>query len=84
MSSANIMNRELADLSREYQVALRNHLKRGPRADLEPAQGLGRQAMTMGLDVFHTKRELERVLQRQWKHGEPSRCQGGTVQAAGA
>jgi hypothetical protein len=25
-------------------------------------------AMTMGLDVFHTQRELERVLQRQWKH----------------
>jgi hypothetical protein len=27
-------------------------------------------AMTMGLDVFHTQRELERVLQRQWKHAE--------------
>jgi hypothetical protein len=29
-----------------------------------------RQAMTMGLDVFHTQRELECVLQRQWKHAE--------------
>jgi hypothetical protein len=28
------------------------------------------QAMTMGLDVFHTQRELERVLQRQWKQAE--------------
>ena len=27
-------------------------------------------AMTMGLDVFHTQRELERVLQRQWKQAE--------------
>jgi hypothetical protein len=26
--------------------------------------------MTMGLDVFHTQRELERVLQRQWKQAE--------------
>src|SRR4029450_9137429 len=26
--------------------------------------------LTMGLDVFHTQRELERVLQRQWKHAE--------------
>jgi hypothetical protein len=26
--------------------------------------------MTMGLDVFHTHRELERVIQRQWKHAE--------------
>ncbi len=27
-------------------------------------------AMTMGRDVLHTPRELERVLQRQWKHAE--------------
>jgi hypothetical protein len=27
-------------------------------------------AMAMGLDVFHTQRELERVLQRQWKQAE--------------
>src|SRR5215831_10883333 len=26
--------------------------------------------MTMGLDVFHTHRELERVIQRQWKQAE--------------
>ena len=27
-------------------------------------------AITMGLDVFHSQRELERVLQRQWKQAE--------------
>jgi hypothetical protein len=26
--------------------------------------------MTMGRDMFHTQRELERILQRQWKHAE--------------
>jgi len=26
--------------------------------------------MTMGLDVFHTHRELERVIQRQWQQAE--------------
>jgi len=36
----------------------------------EAAEPVSRQAMTMGLDVFHTQRELERVLQRQWKHAE--------------
>src|SRR5262247_4106779 len=36
----------------------------------EAAETIARQAMTMGLDVFHTQRELERVLQRQWKHAE--------------
>jgi hypothetical protein len=36
----------------------------------EAAETISRQAMTMGLDVFHTHRELERVIQRQWKHAE--------------
>jgi len=36
----------------------------------EAAETISRQAMTMELDVFHTQRELERVLQRQWKHAE--------------
>ena len=36
----------------------------------EAAETVSRQAMTMGLDVFHTQRELERVIQRQWKHAE--------------
>ena len=31
----------------------------------EAAETVSSQAMTMGLDVFHTRRELERVLQRQ-------------------
>jgi hypothetical protein len=36
----------------------------------EASETVSSQAMTMGLDVFHTQRELERVLQRQWKHAE--------------
>src|SRR5262245_37976670 len=36
----------------------------------EAAETVSSQAMTMGLDVFHTQRELERVIQRQWKHAE--------------
>src|SRR5262249_7214660 len=36
----------------------------------EAAETISRQAMTMGLDVFHTHRELERVLQRQWNQAE--------------
>src|SRR5262245_64828845 len=36
----------------------------------EAAETVSRQAMTMGLDVFHTQRELERVVQRQWKQAE--------------
>jgi hypothetical protein len=36
----------------------------------EAAETISKQAMTMGLDVFHTQRERERVIQRQWKHAE--------------
>ena len=36
----------------------------------EAAEPVSGQAMTMGLDVFHTRRELERIVQRQWKHAE--------------
>ena len=36
----------------------------------EATETVASQAMTMGLDVFHTQRELERVLQRQWRHAE--------------
>jgi hypothetical protein len=34
----------------------------------EAAETVAQQAMTMGLEVFHTHRELERVLPRQWQH----------------
>src|SRR4029450_10601608 len=36
----------------------------------EAAETISSQAMTMALDVFRTHRELERVLQRQWKQAE--------------
>jgi hypothetical protein len=36
----------------------------------EAAEPVSSQAMTMGLDVLHTQRALERVIQRQWKHAE--------------
>src|SRR4029450_9768569 len=36
----------------------------------EATETVSSPVMTMGLDVFHTQRELERVLQRQWKHAE--------------
>src|SRR5215468_10996678 len=36
----------------------------------EAAETVSGQAMTLGLEVFHTQRELERVVQRQWKHAE--------------
>src|SRR4029450_12253879 len=36
----------------------------------EATETVSSPVMTMGLDVFHTPRELERVIQRQWKQAE--------------
>ena len=48
-------------------VKLANAARCAQGAATEP---VARQALTMGLDVFHTQRALARVLQRQWKHAE--------------
>jgi hypothetical protein len=39
-------------------------------AQVEASEIVAKQAIMLSLDVFHTQRELERVLQRQWKQAE--------------
>jgi signal transduction histidine kinase len=56
------MIRKSTGLSRRYQAALRKHLKQGPSASLQPAQGLGRRAMTIGLDTLDLARIHEQAL----------------------
>src|SRR5215468_10659425 len=51
----------------ERGVKLVNAARGTQGAATEP---IASRAMTMGLDVFHTQRELERVIQQQWKHAE--------------
>jgi hypothetical protein len=46
----------------------RAHAARGTQG--EATATVSSQAMTMGLDVFHTQRALERIIQRQWKQAE--------------
>src|ERR1051326_461748 len=56
------MKRKLSALSGRYQAALRKHLKQGPRAGLEPARGLGLQAVAIGLETLDMARMHERAL----------------------
>jgi len=56
------MKREMNGLSRQYQAALRKHLKQGPQASAEPAQGLGRKALTLGVDTLDLLRIHEQAL----------------------
>jgi len=56
------MGRKLNGLSQRYVVALRKHLKQGPRASSQPAQGLGRRAMALGLETLDLARFHEQAL----------------------
>jgi signal transduction histidine kinase len=56
------VNQNLIRLSQRYTSALRKHLKQGPRASLESARGLGRQAMAIGLETLDLARVHESAL----------------------
>src|SRR5437660_1343691 len=56
------MARKLSGLSKHYVAALRTHLKQGPRASLQPAQGLGRRALSLGLETLTLARVHEQAL----------------------
>jgi signal transduction histidine kinase len=56
------MKEKLNGLSQRYVTALRQHLKQGPRASLQPAIRLGRQAVACGLETLELARIHERAL----------------------
>jgi len=56
------MKGKLTGLSRQYHAALRKHLKQGPWAGLQQAKGLGRQAVTIGLETLELARIHEQAL----------------------
>jgi signal transduction histidine kinase len=52
VNSEHIMKVKLSGLSRRYLTALRTNLNQGVRASLQPAGGLGREALSMGLKTL--------------------------------
>ncbi len=56
------MARKLNGLSQRYVAALRKHLAQGPRASLQPAQGLGHRARALGLETLDLARFHEQAL----------------------
>jgi len=62
LSTGRNLGHKLHGLSQRYVVALGQHLKRGPRAGLPPAQRLGRQAMALGLETLDLARFHEQAL----------------------
>src|ERR1051325_5269169 len=56
------MKRKLIALSRRYVTALREHLKQGRLASLQPARVLGRQAVAIGLETLDVARIHEEAI----------------------
>jgi signal transduction histidine kinase len=56
------MKRKLIALSERYRTALQKHLRQSQRASLEPARGLGRQAVAIGLETLDVAKIHERAL----------------------
>jgi len=56
------MKEKLTGLSQQYVTALKKHLKQGPQASLQPALGLGRRAVALGLETLELARIHEQAL----------------------
>lgn len=74
------MKPRLITLSQRYVAALRRHLKRGPRASLQPAARLGQQAAALGLETPGLARIHRRALAiLTLSHGERGRIQQARI-----
>jgi signal transduction histidine kinase len=73
------MEKKLIRLSQQYTAALGKHLKQGPQASLQPALGLGRQFVALGLETL----ELARVHEHALATLELSNIKNGFTKLAG-
>jgi signal transduction histidine kinase len=73
------MTKKLTGLSQQYVAALRKHLKQGPQASLQPALGLGRRAVALGLETL----ELARIHEQSLVTLELSSSKNGFTKLAG-
>ena len=72
------MKRKLFALSERYAKALRKYLRAGLRASLQPALGLGRQAVALGLETL----ELARIHERAFVTVGPSHTKLRSIKQA--
>jgi signal transduction histidine kinase len=77
------MRRELVNLSRRYQAALRAHLKQGRHASLDAARGLGSQALAAGLQTLDLAKLHEQTLVSELLPGCPTHKRNSLIKQAG-
>jgi signal transduction histidine kinase len=70
--------------SRRYQAALLAYLKQGPGRRLEPARGMGRQALAAGLRTLDMAKLHEQILVTQVLPGRPPGKRATLIKQAGA
>jgi signal transduction histidine kinase len=70
-------------LSRRYRKALRTHLTQGRHAGLEPARGLGGQALAAGLGTLDLAKLHEQILVMEVLPGCPPRKRNRLIKQAG-
>ncbi|MGA2801491.1 MAG: ATP-binding protein [Verrucomicrobiota bacterium] len=76
------MKTKLSRLSRRYLTALRTNLNHGPRASLQPAGGLGRQALALDLETLDMARIHEQALTTLMPPGGFSGTRDGIIKRA--
>jgi signal transduction histidine kinase len=77
------MKQKFLKLSRRYRAALLTHLKQGRQASLEPARGLGGQALAAGLETLDLAKLHEQILVTEVLRGCPARKRTALIKQAG-
>ena len=77
------MKHRLFKLSRRYRSALRTHLTQGRQASLEPARGLGSQALAAGLETLDLAKLHEEILITEVLPGSPKGKRSTLIKQAG-
>jgi len=77
------MKAKFLELSRRYRAALRAHLKQGRHASLEPARGLGGQALAAGFQTLDHAKLHEQILVTEVLPDCPARRRSALIRQAG-
>jgi signal transduction histidine kinase len=72
-----------AKFSRHYRAALLAYLKQGSRKSLQPAHGMGRQALAAGLQTLDIAKLHEQILINQVLPGHPAGKRAAFIKQAG-